>query len=189
MPENQQAPSKTPPELSNKERLLDTFERLIPLVDGISDSIRFAVFLGVGLAIWIFIWMFMLNDFSAKTAGIIAGISVIPALILSRFWWALEELKDLPDIVTEMIDDAKEEVQETVQGFRQGKVKKAGLFGSVKSLLSIRSILSEAEDMLGSYISISALVNPFWLVLGVFSLIAVMLLILVAAVLAFVAIF
>lgn len=189
MVDNKQVSSTTPPEQSNKARLLDTFERLIPLVDGISDSIRFAVLLGAGLAIWVFVWLFMLNDFSAKTAGVIAGISLIPALILSRFWWALEELKGLPDIVTEMIDDAKEDVQETVQSFRNGNVKKAGLFGSVKSLLSIRSILSEAEDMLGSYISISALVNPFWLILGIFSLIAVMILVLVGAILAFLTLF
>ena len=32
--------------LSKKQRLLNTFERLIPLVDGISDSVRFATLLG-----------------------------------------------------------------------------------------------------------------------------------------------
>lgn len=185
-PETQPTSSTEP---TSKERLLDTFERLIPLVDGISDSIRFAMLLGLALAVWIFIWLFLLNEYSLKTAGIITAITVIPALVLSRFWWALEELKDLPDIVGDMLDDAKEDLHETVQNLRSGTVKKAGFLGSVKSLFSIRSILSEADDLLGSYISISALVNPLWLILGVFSLFAVIALLLIGLVLLLIALF
>lgn len=167
-------------EIENKERLLNIFERLIPLIDGISDSIRFAVLLGLGLALWIFSWMFLLNDYSLTTAAIITALSAIPALILSRFWWALEELKELPDMVSDMMGDAKEEMQETIQGLHNGNIKKAGFIGSAKSLFSIRSLLSEADDLLGSYISMGALINPLWLILGVFSLIAVIVLTLVS---------
>lgn len=178
-------PPKTPlpakPE--DKQHLLDIFERLIPLVDSLSDSIRFAVLLGAGLATWIFLWMFLVNDYSLTAAGIITALSAIPALILSRFWWALEELKELPDIVSDAMGDAKEEVKETIQQLHNGDIKKAGLLGSAKSLFSIRSILSEADDLLGSYISMSALINPLWLILGAFSLIAVILLILIGFVL------
>lgn len=173
--------------MDKKQRLLNTFNRLIPLVDGISDSIRFATLLGAALAIWIFIWMLLLKGFALKTALITATIMLLPALILSRFWWALEEVKNLPDIISEMMDDAKDEVQETVQNLRNDGVKKIGIFGSIKGLFSIRSILSEADDMLGSYISISALINPLWLILGVLALLTVIGLALVSIVLVFLA--
>lgn len=189
MPATQSPQNSPSPKPEDKERLLEIFERLIPLIDGISDSIRFAMLLGAGLAVWIFLWLFFLNDYSLTTAGIITGLSVIPALVLSRFWWALEELKGLPDIVGDMMGDAKEEVKETIQSLHNGKIKKAGLIGSAKSLFSIRSILSEADDLLGSYVSMSALINPLWLILGVFSILAVILLIFISIVLLLFAIF
>lgn len=173
--------------MDKKQHLLDTFNRLIPLVDGISDSIRFATLLGAVLALWVFIWMLILKGFELKTALITAAITLLPALILSRFWWALEEVKNLPDIISEMMDDAKDEVQETVRHLRNDGVKKIGMFGSIKGLFSIRSILSEADDMLGSYISISALINPLWLILGVLALLSVIGLALVSIVLVFLA--
>lgn len=177
-------PSK---ELSNKQRLLNTFERLIPLVDGISDSVRFATLLGAVLALWIFGWMFFIKEFELKTALITSTILILPSLILSRFWWALEEVKELPEIVGEMMEDAKEEVQETVQNIRSNTSKKVGMLRSIKSLFSIRSVLNESDDLLGSYISISALINPLWLILGVLALLSVMGLALISTILVFLA--
>ncbi len=175
----------TPSSLTEqKDRLLAIFERMIPLVDSISDSIRFAVLLGLALVIWIFIFFFALKDYQLLTAAIIASITLIPALILSRFWWALEELKDLPEILAEALEDAKEELQSTVKNLKASKTQKIGLFASIKSLFNLRSILSEADDLLGSYISISALINPFWLILGVLSLLGVLLLIFISIALA-----
>ncbi|MCK5901732.1 MAG: hypothetical protein KAG28_01170 [Cocleimonas sp.] len=178
----------TPPSnstlIKEKDRLLATFERMIPLVDSISDSVRFAVLMGVALTLWIFVFLFALKGYELITAMIIAVITLIPALILSRFWWALEELKNLPDILSEALDDAKDEVQATVKNLKANKTQKMGLFGSMKSLFNLRSILSEADDLLGSYISISALVNPFWLILGVLSLLGVLILILIGGILA-----
>ena len=169
--------------VDQKDRLLATFERMIPLVDSISDSVRFAVFVGIAMVVWIFIFCFALKGYQLTTAVIIASITLIPALILSRFWWALEELKALPEILSEALDDAKEEVQSTVKNLKATKTQKIGLLGSIKSLFNLRSILSEADDLLGSYISISALVNPFWLFLGALSLLGVLILMLISAVL------
>lgn len=182
-------PTSPSTKLQNSSDLIKTFERLIPLVDSISDSMRGAVFIGLALTAWFFIWLFFLNSYSLGVASVVSGITLIPALILSRFWWALEELKDLPDIVTEMMVDAKEEAQETMQSLRSNKTKKIGFLGTIKSLFSIRSLLSEADEMLGSYVSISALINPFWLILGVFSLIAMIVLIFIAIVLAVLLVF
>ncbi|MEB4593543.1 hypothetical protein VSS37_21375 [Candidatus Thiothrix sp. Deng01] len=172
-----------------KERLLDIFTRLLPLVDSVSDKIRFAALLGVGLDVWIFIWLYFLKHFSLSSALIVAGVALLPILILLRFWWALEELKDLPNIAGRMVDDAKGEIRETVQGIQAGNTPKLGFISSAKSLWSIGSMASEARELLGSYLSIGTLVNPFSLVLGVLSLLFVLLLAVIGLVLLALALF
>ena len=168
---------------TKQARLLVIFERLLPLVDSVSDKVRFAALLGVGLDVWILIWLFFLKGFSLSSALIVAGVVMLPLLILLRFWWALEEIKDLPNIAGRMMTDAKGEIQETVQGIRAGQVQKLGFLSSAKSLWSIGSMASEARELVGSYISIGTLVNPLSLILGVLSLLFVLLLVLVGLVL------
>jgi hypothetical protein len=109
----------------------------------------------------------------------------LPTLILARFWWALEELKSLPDIAGQMAGDAKSELQASVQNIRTGKIPKLGFFSAGKSLWSIGSMASEARELMGSYISVATLVNPFMLVLGVVSLVSVLLLLVTGLVLLF----
>lgn len=174
----------TPPE---QHKLLDVFDRMLPVVDGMADSIRNTTLLGVLLVTWVFVWLFFLRDFSLTTALLVTGVAVLPLLILARFWWALEELKGLPDIVEEMVDDAKDEFHETVQGIRAGDKQKMGLIGSMKNLWSVGSLAREAKELAGSYISIGTLLNPFMLILGVLSLLFVLLLIVVGVVLAIMA--
>lgn len=177
-------------ETSDKQqRLLTIFERLLPLVDSVSDKVRFAALLGVGLDAWIFIWLFFLKGISLSSTLIVVGVVLLPLLILWRFWWALEELKDLPNIAGRMMTDAKGEIQETVQGIRAGQVKKLGFLSSAKSLWSIGSMATEARELAGSYISIGTLVNPFSLILGVLSLLFVLLLVVVGFVLLVLAFF
>lgn len=180
------APTPTPQEIKEKQsELMDVFDRMLPVVDGMADSIRFAALLGAVLIAWIFVWLFFLKSFSAVTALLVAGICALPILLLLRFWWALEELKALPAIVEDMFDDAKEEVQATVQNIRSGGKQQFGLFGSIRNLWSVGALAGEARGLLGSYISIGTLVNPFSLVLGVLSLLFVLLLIVVGVILAF----
>lgn len=171
-------------ETSDKQqRLLTIFERLLPLVDSVSDKVRFAALLGVALDVWIFIWLFFLKSWSLSSALIVAGVVLLPLLILLRFWWALEELKDLPNVAGRMMTDAKGEMQATVQSIRAGQVKKLGFLSSAKSLWSIGSMATEARELLGSYISIGTLVNPLSLILGFLSLLFVLLLVFIGFVL------
>ncbi|MGB3915936.1 hypothetical protein J9253_16710 [Thiothrix litoralis] len=168
---------------TKQARLLVIFDHLLPLVDSVSDKVRFAALLGLGLDVWIFVWLFFLKGFSLSSALMVAGVVLLPLLILLRFWWALEEIKDLPNIAERMMTDAQGEIQETVQGIRAGQVQKLGFLRSAKSLWSIGSMASEARELVGSYISIGTLVNPLSLVLGVVSLLFVLLLVFVGLVL------
>jgi hypothetical protein len=168
-----------------RERLLSVFGRLLPLVDSLADKLRLLWILGLLTAIWLVVWCYVLKHYAlgiTVTAGIVA---LLPSLILARFWWALEELKSLPDIAGEMVGDAKTELRESVQNIRAGKVPKLGFFSAGKSLWSIGTMAAEARELVGSYISVATLVNPFMLVLGIISLFSVFLLFLVGIVLAF----
>jgi hypothetical protein len=153
-----------------KQRLLTLFERLLPLVDGLADKLRFVLIIGLLLLVWVGVWMGMLKHCALPLTLTVVGLMSLPLLVLLRFWWSLEELKDLPAIAGQMMGDAKDEVFDNVQSIRAGKVSKLSLLSATKGLWSVGSMLREARGMLGSYISITTLVNPFMLVLGVISL-------------------
>lgn len=175
--------------VDKKQRLLEIFQSLLPMVDSVADKLRFALVLGLLLDGWIFVWLYFLKQFSLTSSLIVAGVVLLPLLIILRFWWALEELKDLPNIAGRMMGDAKEEIKATAQGIRAGSVQKLSFLGSAKSLLSIGSMAGEARELMGSYISIGTLVNPLSLILGVLSLLFVLLLVLVGGVLVLLVVF
>lgn len=167
-----------------KSQLLDVFDKALPIVDGIADSVRFAMLLGVVVVAWIFCWMFLLNGWSLTIAIIFTLVIAVPVFVLARFWWSLEELKNLPDIIDDMVDDAKGEIKEGVQQLRSGNTGKVGLLGSVGKLWSLKSILGDAKELLGSYVSIGVLANPVSLFVGAMSLLAIIVLSFIGLVLA-----
>jgi hypothetical protein len=168
-----------------KQRLLSIFERLLPLVDGLADKLRLFFILGVLVTGWLVVWCYFLKHYSIGITATMGIAAFLPTLILARFWWALEELKNLPDIAGQVVGDAKTELKESVQNIRAGKAPKLGFFSAGKSLWSVGAMASEARELVGSYISISTLVNPFMLVLGVISFVSVFLLFLLGIMLAF----
>ena len=168
-----------------KQRLLVIFERLLPLVDSLADKLRLILILGLLVTVWLVVWFFFLKHFSIGITAITGIGTLLPTLILARFWWALEELKNLPDIAGQMMGDAKNELQESVQNIRASNAFKLGFFSAGKSLWSVGNMVSEARDLVGSYLSITTLVNPFMLVLGALSLLSVFLLFLISIILVF----
>ena len=49
-----------------KGALLRLFDRLLPIVDAIADSVRLAGVLGLLMLVWIFVWMTRVSDFSTQ---------------------------------------------------------------------------------------------------------------------------
>jgi hypothetical protein len=175
----------TPLEPDKKNRLLAIFKNLLPLIDGLADKLRLLWILGLLISVWLVAWCFYFKHYSLGIT-VFAGIAaLLPTLILLRFWWALEELKNLPDIAGEMAGDAKSELQESVQNIRAGKIPKLSFFSAGKSLWSIGAMASEAGELIGSYISVATLANPFMLVLGGLSIVGIFVLFAVGIVLAF----
>jgi hypothetical protein len=167
MMSEQQTTAATP---ENKQRLLQLFERLLPLVDGLADKLRLVLIIGILLLIWVGVWLGVIKHFSLLITLTVVGLATVPLLILLRFWWSLEELKDLPNIAGQMMGDAKNEIKASVQGIRAGKVTKLSFLGATKGLWSVGSMLRETKELVGSYLGIATLINPVMLVLGVFSL-------------------
>ncbi|NOT86091.1 MAG: hypothetical protein HOP02_15215 [Methylococcaceae bacterium] len=175
------------PAPDQKKRLLDLFGRILPLVDGMADKLRFVLVIGVLLLIWIGTWLLVIKHVALGISLVVIGLALLPLLILLRFWWALEELKDLPNIAGQMMGDAKDEIRESVRGIRAGDVSKLNFVSATKGLWSLGSMLKDSRELLGSYISLSTLVNPFMLILGVLSLGSVLVLMVVSIVLVFLA--
>jgi len=172
----------------NKQRLEKLFRHLLPLVDGVADKLRFVLIVGALLIVWIGTWLYVIKHFSLTATSSVVTLALLPLLILFRFWWAFEELKDLPDIASQMMGDAKDEFRQSIQDIRGGEVSKLSFLGATKGMWSVRSMLGEASELLGSYISISTLINPFMLVLGVLSLGSFIFLLLASIVLAILAV-
>lgn len=172
-------------ESNKKQRFQLLFERLLPLVDGVADSLR-AVFIFGALAItWIAVWLFHFKHYSLLIGLSIIGITLLPLLVILQFWWSVEQLKDLPDVADQMLGDAKNELRSSIQGLQAGNMPKLGIFGATKGLWSIGGMVMEARELFGSYVRIATLINPFMLILGILSLLSVGLIALVGVVLVF----
>jgi hypothetical protein len=154
---------------SRKNALLGLFDRMLPVLDGIADSFRFATLLGLVLVVWVFVWMFQFSGFGVVAALLTTVLISLPILVLLRFWLGLDSLKNLPQTVEELAEDARDEVKNRVEGIRSAE-QKMGLLGSAGKLWELRSLVAEAQGLLGTYVNIGTLLNPVSLVLGFLSL-------------------
>lgn len=169
--------------LQKLEKLL---EKLMPLVGSATKKLRFLMLMGIAVILWLFVFMFVLQEMTLGWALGISAVLALPVLLLSRFYFALQDLNDLP----EMIDEIKQDLTESLQALRN--TKKANAVNAVsgaKDLWEIRSLLSNGREMLGDYVSIAVLANPLSLFLGVLSVISLFVLTLLGIVLGLVAIF
>ena len=161
------------------DKLFDLLNKLVPLVDNVSDGVRAISLLGSVITAWLFIWMFFIQHFSLNIALVTCGIVFLPSLVLLRFWWALEGVKDLPNIAEEIVDDVTDDVKSTWKAVSDDKKKALSFFGQAKNLWEMKSLLGELDDVFSQYLNIGLLINPFSLLLAVLSLLAVLVLMLV----------
>jgi hypothetical protein len=185
----------TPPHLTPKEFQMETttlkkleslLEKLMPLVGSASRKLRLLMWIGIVVIIWLFVFMFVLQQWSLGWALGLSAVFALPVLWLSRFYFALQDLNDLPEI----IDDMKEELTESLQSLSNTKkVPAVNAVSGAKDLWEIRSLLSSGRELLGDYVSIALLINPFALFLGVLSILALFALALLGIVLGLIVIF
>ncbi len=159
-----------PKEATSLNKLKQSFQRLLPLVDDLADGLGVLLLISIAVMIWIFVYLF-LHHFSLAISLGISGLALLPILILTRFWYALENLKDIPVIAEELIEDVTDDVAQGWHSAKSGKKGALNIFGQAKKLFEIRSILNSADDIIKQYFSIGPLVNPFYLFLGVLSFI------------------
>ena len=165
---------------SVNKQLFDIFDHLIPLVDNISDGIRAIALLGVVISTWLFIWSFFILHTSLTTTLIISAVSFLPSLILLRYWWALEAVKELPDIAEEMLDDVTSEVKSTWNEVSNDKKKALNFIGQAKNIWEMKSLLGQLDDMFNQYLNIGVLINPLSILVAIISLLSVLVLLLIA---------
>jgi len=155
-----------------KGALLRLFDRLLPIVDAIADSVRLAGVLGLLMVVWIFVWMTRVSDFSTQTSMLVSLAICLPVVVLLWYWWGLEGLKKLPETVAQIAGNASSEVRSHIQGIRAGETRKLVSHVSLGKLWELRSLADEARELLGSYARVGFLANPLLLVLLFLSLLS-----------------
>jgi hypothetical protein len=167
-----------------KNALLRLFDRLVPLVDGLSKTIGFTALMQLALVAWIFVWMYHFKEFTLPVSLVACLIMLLPILVLMYFRSGLKQLKQLVDTVVTTILGAKNELQERVLDLRSAERKKAGLMGSAKNIFKLGSLVGEARELMGSYVHVGSMVNPLLLLLGFLSIMYIVPLFLVSALMA-----
>lgn len=149
-----------------------SFQRLLPLVDDLADALGVLLILSFAVAVWIFVYLFQFLQLSIFISLLICSVSLLPIFILTRFWFALENLKNIPNVAEELFDDVKGDVAESWHAVKSGKKGALNFLGQAKKLFEIRSILNSADDVIQQYFSIGPLINPIYLFFGILSLIS-----------------
>ncbi|WP_211211709.1 hypothetical protein [Lamprocystis purpurea] len=177
-------PPDGPTSAARQGQLINVLGRLMPLIDSLTDKLRNVLLLGGVILGWIAVWMIFIQGWSPLIALMMLGVAALPLLLILRFWWALDDLQDLPATADRMLTDAGGQVQTTLQDLRAGKAPKLGAIASAKGLWSLGALAGEARELLGSYVNFGILLNPLALGLGVLSLLFVLLLAMVGIILA-----
>jgi len=168
-------------------RLLNLLQNLLPLVDDIANTLGVLLCISFGILIWIFCFMFYLQSYALKTVLIVTALIALPWMLLFRIWVALTNLKDIPEIAKRLIGNATDDNGQIRHDDKSGRKGALNVIDQAKKLLEIRSLLSNADDILAQYFNIGILINPLSLILGILSLITLFLLILIGGILAVVA--
>lgn len=158
-------------ESSSLSKLKHAFQQLLPLVDDLADALGILLLISIAMLMWMYFYLFHLQSFSHFLSISICVISLLPILILSRFWFALESLKDIPTVAERMIDDVTDDVAQSWHAVKSGKKGALNFVGQAKKLFEIRSIINSADDIIEQYFNIGPLINPFYLFLGALSFI------------------
>jgi hypothetical protein len=176
-PANQPDPSS----LRNIQKLI---RKILPLVDDVADALGVSLLISVITIGWIFIYLYYLQHFSFALALGIAGCALLPCLVLIRVWFALENLKNMPEIIGDLVEDVSESASESWKTVKSGKKGVLNVVGQARKLFQIRSLLGSAGDIFEQYTSIGPLINPFYLFFAVLSLISLFFLLIVGCILA-----
>ncbi|HFD13131.1 MAG TPA: hypothetical protein ENJ32_11790 [Crenotrichaceae bacterium] len=172
---------------STLAKLKDIIHKILPLVDDVADAL--GVFLLVSLLMtgWIFTYLLYFQHISFAISLSIAGCALLPWLILLRIWFALENLKQVPENLSELVDDVSDSTSQSVRAIKSGKKGFINVVGQARKLFQIRSLLKSGREVIEQYFSIGPLINPFYLLFAVISLISLFVVIITGSLLAVVA--
>lgn len=152
------------------DQLIALVEKAVPLATALSAKIGTLVVMGGVATAWLFAYLFWFNGWGLWFSLITVSMVVVPLLILTRFYFSLKGLRDLPDALSALTDDVGDAVQALKQPQKGNKRQALNVKGSAGGLFELKSLLGNADEMLEQYVNIGALINPFSLILAVISL-------------------
>ncbi len=158
------------PDPSSLIKVKQLIHRITPLVDDVTDALGIFLLISLIAISWIFAYMHFFQQLPLSFALTVSGLILLPCLILIRMWYALVNIKHLPDNIKELAEDASESATESINTLKSGKRGFLNIFGQARKLFEIRSLLSSGSEIFETYFSIGPLVNPVYLIFSVISL-------------------
>ncbi len=94
----------------------------------------------------------------------------------------------MPDTINDLVEDVSDETSETIQAVKSGKKGVFNVIGQTRKLFQIRTLLKSGSDIFEQYFSIGPLINPFYLLFAVLSLICLSILLIAGSILAIISV-
>ena len=159
-------------------------EKVRPLVDDLADALGTFLIVCLMVIVWIFIDLYLIRQYALAISLSLTISMILPWLILVRIWFALENLKQIPEQLSELAEDISENTSTSFSAVKSGKKGLFNVLKQARTLFQIRTLLNTGSEFVEQYFSIGPLVNPFYLLFAVISLITLFFVLVTGVVLA-----
>jgi hypothetical protein len=172
-------------ETAAKQKLLITLEKIVPLALGLSSALLMRIIFGILVSIWLGLFCYRLHGIAIIYSSIIVIISLIPSVILSRYYFILQDIIELTQKSTLFSSNNKQVPQDFIDDLRKIKTIKRedisafNLIAQGKRIFELVNLVKSGKAILGQYINVAVLISPITLILLIGALIGLALLTLV----------
>ena len=148
---------------------IETILNKLDTVAEISKSVSIVVLLQVlvsisgssFLAYILFTKFFSTSNFSYLAISILCVALCLPSLLQFFIYYNIRSLIELPNTFREMLASGKASVEDIAEVQNADMVKKSSMFGFVRKIFDIRSILYEIKDIAKTGYIFVRVLNPF----------------------------
>lgn len=146
-----------------------TLQQILPIAQNINQKITKLIIINILMTLVLSAIQYNHYQQSITTIIITAVIMVIPALVILPFYFASQEIINLPESLSDLSSTVKSSVN--------NKANNTGIFSN---LWKIRSVVTDGLD---SYASIGILVNPLIWILSIIAILSIIIISIIVVIL------
>lgn len=157
--------------VSEKQKWLSILQKIVPLASSLTSALLKRIIFGSLVSVWLALFCYRLYDISAIYSSIILIVSLLPTIILSKYYLILQDIADLTNKVFRFSNEAKQSSQEFVSDFEEIKnikredISAFNLITQGKRIFELINLVKSGKNMLGQYINVAVLISPITLIL------------------------